>query len=294
MFEKIDMHVHTGRYDGEGSPIEIVDRATKVSGLKGVVLLDHDMLPPYEIENSLYNNIIDYGKSVNMVVSTAVEVTAETHIENVHVLWYNFLKNEKTCAYFKKANQNKQDAYQEMCGNLSKNGYEITYDELQKENTIVSRLDILNNLIKKGYANSLAEAKSLLEDEKNIAYVSRNSVSQIVEMIRDNNGIAILAHPMLICDRDRERIICEAITAGISGFELFYPYIKNGYGSSTDLSITYEFFNLLYKVGVFRRGNFVFTGGSDYHGNKKKEVGLGEAYIGIEQYLYYFMNGDKI
>lgn len=279
---RIDMHVHTGRYDGEGTPCEIIERAASTGVLGGVVLLDHDMVPPAQVDLGLpFESLSSYGQSLGIHVDVAVEITVETNVENVHLLWYRFdpARVDEAQQFFSRAVDAKQAAYREMCDWVTGLGMPVDYQGLATQATgEVSRLDIVNQLVKDGWFASPADAKALLEGSECPARVQRLSLREGIQFIQSLGGIAVLAHPFLISSVDRDRLMLEAVEAGLDGFELFYPYEKNG-SSASDARAMSEVYATVRGLERLTGRRFAATGGSDYHGAKKPTVNLADAYV---------------
>ena len=111
-----------------------------------------------------------------------------------------------------------------------------------------------------------------------------NPVS-IIELVHELGGVAILAHPFLINPKNEslDDYIEKLIEAGLDGIEACYTYDKTSYkGNRNKFELQEE---IEKKYG--NRGLFI-SGGSDYHGDYKKNVQnpreIGEAGISIEQF----------
>jgi predicted metal-dependent phosphoesterase TrpH len=100
------------------------------------------------------------------------------------------------------------------------------------------------------------------------AYVPAPSVplTDAVALAAKAGGVAVLAHPGRLAPEERERVLAEALAAGIDGIEVWHPqHDPDLRGSLTEL--------------VERRG-LLATGGSDYHGSHKPDVRPGSGVDG--------------
>ena len=296
MRKEIDMHIHTGRYDGEGTPKEIADKIAKETNLAGGILLDHDMLPPYYIDIDNKVTLEEYGKQIGIFLDGAVEITVETYIENVHLLWYNFdfSKCKEIECYFSLARKSKQRAYKKMCDNLLRAGYKIRYEDLVQDDVEISRLDILNQLIKMQYCPNITEAKKLLENKNNIAYIERMSIDEGIQFIHSFGGIAILAHPLLIEKKYQSEIIDKAARAHIDGFELFYPFYENGLLQYSNNEAIKTMNDIIENLSLKYHRDWLVSGGSDFHGSKKTNVSIGDGRIDDKYFLCKFVSKPEV
>jgi 3',5'-nucleoside bisphosphate phosphatase len=74
-------------------------------------------------------------------------------------------------------------------------------------------------------------------------------------------GVAVLAHPGRLGDGERDRVLAEAVEAGIDGIEVWHSQ----HDAELRRSLT----------GLVERRGLLATGGSDYHGRHKPSVRVG-------------------
>ncbi|HET9556973.1 MAG TPA: phosphatase, partial [Actinomycetota bacterium] len=74
-------------------------------------------------------------------------------------------------------------------------------------------------------------------------------------------GVAVLAHPGRLAAGERDRVLDEAIEAGIDGVEVWHSQ----HDAELRRSLT----------GLADRRGLLATGGSDYHGRHKPDVRIG-------------------
>lgn len=99
---------------------------------------------------------------------------------------------------------------------------------------------------------------------------------EAVELVRDNGGVPVVAHPGLNL-RGRERVAEELLDRGAAGLEAFNNY------HTTEQA---EWF----AATVCRRGAWM-TAGSDFHGKTKPAIRIGEYPLeGYEQWLIDFVD----
>jgi 3',5'-nucleoside bisphosphate phosphatase len=92
------------------------------------------------------------------------------------------------------------------------------------------------------------------------------SVTDAVALAGRAGGIAVLAHPGRLGEAERERVVTEALEAGVDGIEVWH--------SQHDAELRRWLLRLVDRHGLLA------TGGSDYHGVHKPSVRLG---TGVER-----------
>ena len=129
-------------------------------------------------------------------------------------------------------------------------------------------------MVKKGIFKSVREAFEKVLGKGKPAYAPRYfpTVDEIVDVIRQAGGQAMLAHPGLIGDNDLVEEICRKVDA----IEVYYPAHK-----------PLEFQSYL---SMAKRFNLMIGGGSDFHGVGSRHVdALGEYTIPDEVAEKFFM-----
>ena len=120
----------------------------------------------------------------------------------------------------------------------------------------------------------------LAPDAENPTYVPRRfnlRVEDAIELIHAAGGKAVLAHPGIYKRvRNPEDALRRMADAGLNGLEVYYPYDSEARGGGAD-NYTVRFAELAARFGLFA------TGGSDYHGERKRNR-LGESGLEWEQW----------
>ncbi|MDP3027555.1 MAG: PHP domain-containing protein [Nanoarchaeota archaeon] len=243
-----DLHTHSYYSDGIFSPTEIVRKA-KEAGIKNLALTDHNSI----------QGIIEAQKEAKKQKINLIP-GVELRCKEGEVLGYfiNF-KNKKFIKKIKKI-QNK-----------SKEIFENTIKELTKKGIIVKSGKILNTKIKKEnvltvYLFKFLKEKGILnmneikEIKKSIMhgdlFEAQFSTEEVIKMINDAGGVAVLAHPWYSKTFLDEIRLKELITAGLKGLE-----IDNGGRGE-------ERVGSLEKINKFaKKYNLILTSGSDFHGD---------------------------
>lgn len=281
----IDLHVHSTKSDGTFSPRELVDYAIK-KGLHAFALTDHDTVDGLEEameyarelrEREQANNTTNgqdklSGLSSNVPeVIPGIEFSTEYQGRDVHILG---LYIDHNAPVFKEALQNFVDSRtlrnHKMCNLLQSASFDITYEKLLEEfpGAVITRAHYAKYLLNRGYIKSLKEAFDRYIGDRCPYYVPREKVTpaQAVELILAADGIPILAHPVLyrMSDERLENLVAELKEVGLMGIEAVYSTYTAGEEKK--------------MKKLARKYHLLISGGSDFHGNNKPDLDLGNGY----------------
>jgi len=92
------------------------------------------------------------------------------------------------------------------------------------------------------------------------------SVTDAVALAAKAGGVAVLAHPGRLAPGERDRVVGEALEAGVDGVEVWH--------SQHDAELRRSLDALVARHGLLA------TGGSDYHGRHKPDVRVGTGAAG--------------
>jgi len=277
----IDLHVHSIKSDGTFSPKELVDYAMK-KGLRAFALTDHDTVDGLEealnYAQSLKREFIENrenGQTEQMEnvpeVIPGIEFSTEYQGRDVHILGLYINHNAPV---FKKTLQNFVDSRtlrnHKMCSLLQSAGFDITYEKLLEEfpGAVITRAHYAKYLLNHGYIKSMTEAFDRYIGDRCPYYVPREKVTpaQAVELILAADGIPILAHPVLyrMSDDRLEELVARLKEVGLMGMEAIYSTYTAGEEKK--------------MKRLARKYHLLVTGGSDFHGDNKPGLDLGNGY----------------
>ena len=94
-----------------------------------------------------------------------------------------------------------------------------------------------------------------------LAVVGLSVLMLVLRRARAHRGVAVLAHPGRLAPAERDRVVGEALEAGLDGIEVWHSQHDAELRRSLDALVA-------------RRG-LLATGGSDYHGRHKPDVRVG-------------------
>ena len=267
-----DLHTHTSFSDGSLTPEELLEKAKNI-GLKYLAITDHDTVDGVKY---LYENGIYPDKNLNIIFG--IEFSALNPSHEVHIVGYNIdIYNGVLSDIINNIQEARWTRFSEIVRNLQDKKYNIRETEVLKvagSSRSIGRAHIARTLVKKGIFKSVREAFEKVLGKGKPAYAPRYfpTVDEIVDVIRQAGGQAMLAHPGLIGDNDLVEEICRKVDA----IEVYYPAHK-----------PLEFQSYL---SMAKRFNLMIGGGSDFHGVGSRHVdALGEYTIPDEVAEKFFM-----
>lgn len=256
----IDLHVHSTASDGSYPPAEVV-RQAKAGGLSAIALTDHDTVDGLAAA-------VAAGARYGVEIIPGVEISAvcpggTMHIVGLFIEYHDGLLDQRLGVL----KQARLDRNPQIIKKLNDLGIKITMARVEEISGggQVGRPHIARALLESGYVTSIQDAFDKYLGWHRPAYVSkfRFPPDQALAMIREAQGIPVLAHPFTLnlpAPALKTRII-ELQALGLAGLEVFYS------------EHTPEQEALYLKLA--RELNLLVTGGSDFHGQNKPEVSLG-------------------
>jgi len=262
----IDLHTHSTKSDGTYAPCELVRYAQR-KGLNAIAITDHDTAEG--IEEAVLT-ARELGESAPEVIP-GVELSTEykgkdIHIVGLYIDWKNNVFNEK----LREFSDARIYRNRKMCRLLTEGGYEISFEALQEAfpDTVITRAHFAQHLLDRGMISSIDEAFDKLIGDDCPYFVPREKITphDAVDFLLQFGAVPVLAHPLQYKMTDAE--LCELVSSlcelGLAGIEVYYSTHKPA--DTAYLSRLADRFGLLY------------SGGSDFHGSRKKNLDLGTGY----------------
>lgn len=236
-------------------------RYAKEGGLRAMALTDHDTVDGLP-------EAVAAGERLGVEVIPGVEISAQFPSGTMHILglfvdYHNGLLDQRL-AVLKQA---RIDRNPQIIEKLNALGIPITMARVEEISGggQVGRPHIARALMEMGVIRNLQEAFDKYLGWHKPAYVSkfRFPPDQALTMIREAQGIPVLAHPFTLGlgSYPLKNLIIELKGLGLAGLEVFYS------------EHTPEQEALYLKLA--RELNLLISGGSDYHGLNKPEITLG-------------------
>ncbi len=247
-----DLHIHTSYSDGLYNPTEIVTRAKKAN-LKAIAITDHDTVGGL-IEAKMA------GAEQGVEVISGVELSCELDSNEIHILGYfasgkEDLLEEKLEWYQSK----RQERMLEILYQLRLHGIHLEVNQVKRfsQGKSIGRLHVAKALIENGMAHNVHEVFYRFLGPDGVAYVPKTklTVEEAVTLIHEHQGVAVLAHPGMYRISDA----AERTMDYLDGLEVWYP----------EHSPALE--DKFYALAI--RNHLIPTGGSDYHGLDRVDIG---------------------
>lgn len=254
----IDLHVHSDNSDGYLTTDELLELAEK-SGIKYLAFTDHDTL-------NQFNLLAPKASEKNITLIDGIELSASIPGAEVHILGYNI---KRTPEFINKLEQLKHLRVQRFISIIKKLnalGFSLDEEELLKNiKGSAGRSMAARALVERGFCKNIKEAFEKYLKRGKAAYVENLSfsASQTVNLIKQNGGIACLAHPYRtgLTEMQIASLIKYLKDYGLNAVETIYP----SHAPS--------------EIEFLRRqcdkNKLIASVGSDYHGNNYRNYGLG-------------------
>ena len=206
----------------------------------------------------LYENGLYPGRGVNII--PGVELSANHPEHDIHIVGYNVdIYNEALLEMVEKIIEARWERFSEIIDTLQAKKFNVREADVLKiagTSRSIGRSHVARTLVKIGAFKSVREAFDKMLGKGKPAYVPRYlpEVDEVIDVIHQAGGTAILAHPKLVGDDELVEELCKKM----DGLEVYYPCHK------PDETQHYFF--------LARKYNLLITGGSDYHGTSSRFV----------------------
>jgi len=254
-----DLHVHTTYSDGTMTPEAVVDEAIRL-GISTISITDHDTIDGVVVA-------CQYAQGKNINIIPGIELSAYLNPSEIHILGYFIdINDEPLQKMLKQAREDRQKRVHAIVEKLRGLGVNIDPQEIFKlaGKGSPGRMHVAEAIWKHGYCKDIMEPFSKYIGDKGPAYIPKKTLTpqQAVELITNAGGAAVLAHPALT---DRDHVIEDLVRYGLQGIEVYYP-------SYTPQAVK-KYQNMAKKY------NLAETGGSDFHGERKKEIQIAKVTV---------------
>ncbi|PNS42505.1 PHP domain-containing protein [Mesotoga sp. B105.6.4] len=255
----VDFHCHSDHSDGT-DPVTIVVEKAHEKAISVLSITDHDTLSGQKAAAELSSKMgIAYVKGV--------EIGCDFH-ETLDILGYGMISTEDSIEkHLEQIRLKRNLRNTRILYKLRSLGIDITDEELESSfpGESLGRPHIASLIVKKGYADSIEQAFSRFIGREGRAYVEKEklSIKAAIELILSAEGIPVLAHPLsMTLDRDQTIEMVRTMKSyGLKGIEVFYK--------------TYDMETRNDLLEISKELDLLATGGSDYHGEHKKNLELG-------------------
>ncbi len=257
---KIDLHTHTTASDGIYSPSDLIDLAIS-NNLTAMAITDHDSVDGLE-------EAMNYSKGKDLELIPGIEFSIEYTGGSFHLigLYIDFYNSEliETTERLKKL---RSERVVMIVEDLNRYGIDISIDDISSlaSGYSVGRPHIARVLVEKGYASDVNAIFQHYMVKGKPGYVKKEKilVDKAINIIKQAGGISIIAHPITLNFKtfdNFEKQVQQLAVLGLDGIEVF-----SSMHTHDEID---EFERITHKF------NLIISGGSDFHGDKGKELGI--------------------
>lgn len=273
MRSDIDLHIHTNYSDGTLS-IQDTLSLIRTSGIRYFSITDHDTLESSKAINCMLRSTL-----TDLIYFSGVELSCKHKGIDLHILGYECdIENKQLNELISYAKENRRQKTVRLIDYLkTEHGIEIPVQEkqrlLRQENN-VGKPNFAVILIKMGYGRDVQEVinKYLNAFE---AFDLKIEAEEAISVIKKAYGFSVMAHPIVIAQdhgysyNDINILASELKHSGLDAMEVYY--------SRHNAEQKAEYRKIAVKNGL------MMSGGSDFHGNNKPYIRLGDLGAGLDQ-----------
>ena len=256
----IDLHVHSNASDGSYTPSQVADLAMDV-GLSAIALTDHDTVDGV-------SEIMNYTKDKPLTVVPGIELSAYYNKREIHILGY-YMDYEhpdlnRELLEMKKAREGRN---LKMVAMMQADGLPVTMEKLLHGNpdSVITRAHFARVLVEEGVCRDKNQAFNKLIGVGCKYYLPKPEVTceKAMHILTTYGRAAYLAHPLLyhLGYAQIEELLEYLKSLGLKGLEAHHS--SNNRYESEKLS------------AIARKHELAVSGGSDFHGIVKPNIGIG-------------------
>lgn len=262
----IDLHTHSRASDGSLTPTELVKQAAE-KGIGTLSLTDHDTVDGVA-------EAVAAGEKFGVTVIPGVELSVNHELGSLHLLGYGIDVHDKP--FLETVNQlrcSRNERNTRILARLEELRYPVSAEAVAElaGTGSVGRGHIGKALMNAGYFSSVEKAFEALLNRGSPAYVDRFRLllKDAVALIHHAGGVAVWAHPGLHHEElpAMLELLPRWVEYGLDGLESDY--------SQHTLELRDRLRHLALQHGL------IYTGGSDFHGDLKPDIRLGEGPEGM-------------
>lgn len=265
---KVDLHIHSNYSENGSFSVEELVEIFKKDHLDYVALTDHNTMDGVEpLKEALK------GSDISIIPATEISVSHEG--KNYHILAYGVKETPELKEIFRRVYQVKDKSFNNLVKKVNDLGFNIKYGDIEAYSVIHRKklpwssrtfLEYLlafdkykDHPILKPYRPGGERSDNPFTNfywdhfkNENEDYLRGNypEITEVLKVIHDQDGIAILSHPMMILKDYGD--VAKIADLGFDGIEVFSNY-------HTDRDIEE-------LLKIVKEKNMLFTIGSGIHG----------------------------
>ena len=263
----IDLHVHSSRSDGTLSPSELTAHAA-AAGLRAYALTDHD-------NTDGLDEALSASARYGIEVIPGIEFSTEYLGRDIHIVGLEAdFSHPDFASQIRFYRDERLRRNLKMIRRMADDGIDISYEKMAASfgETVWTRAHFARYLADHGYVPEMWDAFRTHIGEDCKYFVPREKVSPFVvtELLRQYQGIPILAHPLLyhLSDKELRGLIVRLKEKGLIGIEVYYS-LHSKEDEAYVLSLADEY-------------GLLPGGGSDFHGANKPDIQIGAGHGNLQ------------
>ncbi|MBB6479052.1 PHP domain-containing protein [Spirochaeta isovalerica] len=256
----IDLHTHSTESDGTNTPSDLMDLA-RDKGITTIALTDHDTCAGLE-------EAANRAEEIGIRLIPGIELEISFKPGEFHLLGLNITKwKEEMVPALHGIMNRRLERNLKMVNLINSEGIDLTYEQVVEEakGQVIGRPHFASLLVKKGLVKNTAKAFEKYLAVGRPFYIEKEALSlrEGIDLIKRAGGHPVIAHPMSLFiswGKLPERL-ANWKEEGIEGIEVWHSGAKPRKSKRLEL--------IADDLGLFK------TGGSDYHGDNRKDRPLG-------------------
>lgn len=242
-----DLHTHSTYSDGKYTPRQLV-KAAAAANIGFLAVTDHDS---WNGVNEAMAAADEYRGKLKVI--PGVELGTQLQDNSIHILGYYIdMHYEPLQEKMNEMRFARERRLYKMLDKLHLLGYDISVEACDPKNRAVGRPHVAKALVAAGYFASVQDVFDNLLKRGAPAYVPQPKLApqEAIELIHQANGIAVLAHPSEIDDKELVEMLLQKYA--FDGIEVYHP--------SADENAQQ------YWLQLAKKHRLLISGGSDFHG----------------------------
>ena len=219
----IDLHVHTSYSDGLLSPQEILVHASRIH-LSYLSITDHDTFRGFQEALSILESDSSIAPEVTLI--PGVEISCIQDGRDVHLLAY-YIEHPsiELLDELAEARRRRHDRTLQIIDMLQNDDYPISRSSFDASGLMLNRTNIARYLIEKGCIKSTDEFFNTMVGKGCKYFIPRREIDVVsaIRLVRDSNGLPIIAHPALNGVIDLIQPLTDIGLAGVEAYHASQP-----------------------------------------------------------------------
>ncbi len=262
---RADLHVHSTASDGFVAPADLPAVAAK-AGLSGFALTDHDSVEGVAAAR-------EAAEKVGIALVPGVELTGYAPMpdgKEVEVHIAGLFVDETSSALrdrLRELREARVDRVHRMMARLHEIGLDVDEQAVlaRAQGGSVGRVHVAQQMAEQGLCRDLRDAFDRYIGAGCPGYVPKEQLTpaEAVQLAHDAGGCAVLCHPGLLLGLEEH--LPGLVESGLDAIEVHYPM----HSDRDEMRL----------LEMAKDYGLAVTGGSDYHGDVKPDIHLGQEFV---------------